>query len=308
MVSGSKQVSSNSICTNTGELWLIVPGQYRAWTSSDRFFDSKSWTVECANLSTNGWTISRESHEALAQLAAALCVEHGWGRLNRSGSPSTWNVIGHREIYQLFGRSYATSCPGGMDLDWIVRRGNEILDGRDEIDMLSDNDRALISRAIDESRGNSQRLDSINWSRLEKLDKLDKLDSLGSSIKGWIDSAVQVLSRIVEREGRGGRAYRNKETGYIVIISEKGRWIVDVGLDEQAVANLAARGWCQSDILELSASDWAWTLRQYDRIAVSAGPLPATLEAVAYPEGQRKPAAPVNPIIVASPLAAAKRL
>lgn len=129
MTSGSKQVSANYICTIDGKLWNIVDEIYRAWTSASGFWDRKSITVETTNLSANGWTISDASHEALAQLAADCSRRYGWGKLNRSGPFSTWNVIGHREINQYTGDSYATACPGSLDLDRVVRRANEILAG-----------------------------------------------------------------------------------------------------------------------------------------------------------------------------------
>lgn len=129
MVSGSKQVSANYVCDSFGRLTNVVDEVYRAWTSSSAIWDRKSITVETANLSANGWTISDAAHEALAQLAADCSKRYGWGRLNRSGPFSTWNVIGHREINQHTGQSYATACPGAMDLDRVVRRANEILAG-----------------------------------------------------------------------------------------------------------------------------------------------------------------------------------
>lgn len=122
MVSGSKQVSANYVCRANGDLVSVVPEEDRAWTSSSATWDGRSITVECANLSTNGWTISPQSHEALAQLCADVATRYGF-KLTRD------SVLGHRELNQRYGASYATACPGAMDLDWIVTRANEILAG-----------------------------------------------------------------------------------------------------------------------------------------------------------------------------------
>jgi N-acetyl-anhydromuramyl-L-alanine amidase AmpD len=122
MVSGSKQVSANYVCRANGDLVSVVPEEDRAWTSSSASWDRRSITVECANLSTNGWTISPQSHEALAQLCADVATRYGF-KLTRD------SVLGHRELNQRYGASYATACPGAMDLDWIVTRANEILAG-----------------------------------------------------------------------------------------------------------------------------------------------------------------------------------
>lgn len=122
MVSASKQVSANYVCRANGQLVSIVPEEYRAWTSASASWDGRSITVECANLSTNGWTISDASHEALAQLCADVSTRYGFA-LSRD------SVLGHRELNQRYGASYATACPGAMDLDRIVARAKEIQKG-----------------------------------------------------------------------------------------------------------------------------------------------------------------------------------
>lgn len=123
--SGSKQVSSNRVAKDK-RLAKIVDDGMRAWSLSSAYYDSILWSCECANESTDGWTISAESQETLAQWVAYLAQKEGWVP-NRSGDPSTWTVFGHREIYMYFGASYPTACPGAMDLDWITARAIQIL-------------------------------------------------------------------------------------------------------------------------------------------------------------------------------------
>jgi hypothetical protein len=122
---GDKQVSSHLVVKDTRRA-ALVPEEFRAWSLSDAYWDSWALTVECANESTNGWTISDASHESLAQLVA------DWARRykfypHRNGPAETWTVLGHREVYQIHGGSYATACPGGMDLDRIVKRAQQLL-------------------------------------------------------------------------------------------------------------------------------------------------------------------------------------
>lgn len=126
-VSGSKQVSSHQVVKNERSAG-IVQEQFRAWSLSDAYWDSWALTVECANESSNGWTISDASHEKLAQHVADWARRYGFYP-HRNGDPKTWTVIGHREVYSIHGGSYATACPGGMDLDRITRRAQEILGG-----------------------------------------------------------------------------------------------------------------------------------------------------------------------------------
>lgn len=124
---GSKQVSSHMVVKD-GRRAGIVPEEFRAWSLSDAYWDSRALTVECANESTNGWTISDASHESLAQLVADWSHRYGF-RPHRSGDPKTWTVIGHREVYTIHGGSYSTACPGGMNLDWITSRAQQLLAG-----------------------------------------------------------------------------------------------------------------------------------------------------------------------------------
>lgn len=123
--SGSRQVSSNRVVKDQ-RCAKIVDDGLRAWSLSDAFWDSVLRSIECANESTAGWTISPESHETLAQMTAFWAVQDGFWP-HRDGPDTTWTVFGHREIYTIFGDSYATACPGGMDLDYVAHRAQQIL-------------------------------------------------------------------------------------------------------------------------------------------------------------------------------------
>lgn len=134
-VTGSRQVSSHQVVKDKRNAG-IVQEQFRAWSLSDAYWDSWAFTVECANESTNGWTISDESHETLAQLVADWAIRYGFWP-HREGASNTWTVYGHREIYSIFGASYATACPGGMNLDFVAKRAQQIINGeeKEEVEM-----------------------------------------------------------------------------------------------------------------------------------------------------------------------------
>lgn len=141
-LSGSGGGTSATYCLTTGpELVGIVPEELRPWTSNaivggvNYDNDSNSVTVETVNLTrAPDWLVSEAQLEVLAQLAADLCKRYGWGKLDRN------RVVGHREVLP---KGY-TECPGPYlyaHLDWIVERGNEILNPtekrkRKDIDML----------------------------------------------------------------------------------------------------------------------------------------------------------------------------
>lgn len=128
MVSGSRTVSANYVCYNDGTLVGVVDEEYRAWTSGSSSdggrgaaWDRRSITVETANESYGGsWPISERSYAALAALAADLHRRYGLV-LDRN------HVIGHRELWSRYRASYATACPGGMDLDRIVNLARAIV-------------------------------------------------------------------------------------------------------------------------------------------------------------------------------------
>jgi len=120
MISGSRQVSSNYIITNEGEIWCMVDEGLRAWTSGSgsdggkgAAIDRRAITVEIENQSTVGWTISPAAFNAFAALLADV---H-----KRLGVPlSRANMIGHREEWERWRASYPTACPGGLNMDAAV--------------------------------------------------------------------------------------------------------------------------------------------------------------------------------------------
>lgn len=109
MLTGSKEVSANYIITSSGEIWGIVPEDERAWTSGSgsdggkgAAWDRRSITVEIENATgAPDWEISEAAITAAASLLADL----------RTRYPIT-NVLGHRDLYNLYRASYATYCPG----------------------------------------------------------------------------------------------------------------------------------------------------------------------------------------------------
>lgn len=120
MQTGSRTVSANYVLGNDGHIYGVVPEELRAWTSGSpndggkgAQFDRRAITFECANLSTNGWTISDATYESLAGLLADFHRRYGVP-LDRD------HVVGHRELYDRWHASYATACPGGMDIDRVV--------------------------------------------------------------------------------------------------------------------------------------------------------------------------------------------
>ena len=116
---GAKEVSATAIVKDAIRK-LLMSDAYRAWSLSSAWADSSFRSVETCNDRTDGWTISDASHRTLGLLVAYWSLVDGWWP-HRDGDPKTWTVLGHREMYVIWGESYGTACPGGMDLDLVVR-------------------------------------------------------------------------------------------------------------------------------------------------------------------------------------------
>lgn len=125
MEPGGRTVSAH-YAVKDRERVLKVPLDRRAYSLGSPRWDSKAVTVECANESVRGWTISAASHESLALIVAHAAERFGFTP-HRDGPPETWTVLGHREVYTIHGASYPTACPGGLDLDLVTRRARELM-------------------------------------------------------------------------------------------------------------------------------------------------------------------------------------
>jgi hypothetical protein len=123
MENGTKQVSS-TVVIKDGEVASMFDEAYRAWSLSSGYYDSVSLSSETCNSggAAEGWPISEASYQTLAKVIAEWCRKYNIPA-NRE------RIIGHREVYTRYGASYATACPGGIDLDRLVRLVNQHLNG-----------------------------------------------------------------------------------------------------------------------------------------------------------------------------------
>lgn len=123
MEMGGKQVSSTVVIKDEN-VASMFDEYYRAWSLSSGYWDSVSLSSETCNSggAEQGWPISEASYLSLARVVADWCVRYGIP-CNRE------RVMGHREVYTRYGASYATACPGGIDLDRVVREANAIING-----------------------------------------------------------------------------------------------------------------------------------------------------------------------------------
>jgi len=134
MRTGSKQVSATYIVRNDGTIVGVVPEELRAWSVSNADWDGHGISVETENQTgAPAWSISDAAIDAVARLIADTATRYGFP-IDRS------RVRGHSEgSGNGHGGSYATACPGGFPLDWLVERANQYQAGtitkREEEDM-----------------------------------------------------------------------------------------------------------------------------------------------------------------------------
>lgn len=117
-----------------------VPEEWRAWTGGGKrdgalydgsTLDQRAITVETVNsgVAKDGWPISAKSFESLARLIEDCSRRYGFP-LDRN------HVIGHGEMLTRFRAGFATACPGGISVDALVRRAQQIRNGQSKPDPI----------------------------------------------------------------------------------------------------------------------------------------------------------------------------
>ena len=219
MVSGRKQVSSNYTVSNEGRATLVVPEEYRAWTSSSAHWDGRAITFEIENESSNGWTVSSTAHEKVARICADVAIRYGFP-LNRD------TVIGHRELYTRYGASYATACPGSLNMDWIVNRANQIIrEGVEIIMPLNQDDKNFINGALSDGGRNFgplfhqfqmfSDLNSNGWQWAFRADKSPVVADGKTYVRGTYFFAHDTHRRLFGDSQKDGRVDQGGQGGIL---------------------------------------------------------------------------------------------
>ena len=136
MVSGSRQVSATWTVDNDtpvgaglrnyARVTAVVPEERRPWTSASEV-DDRAYTVECANSSgAPYWGIDPLSFEAVARLIAYTHVTTDMP-LRHATQADPRGVVGHNEVAAIYGGSYATACPGNLNVDDLVARAQQLV-------------------------------------------------------------------------------------------------------------------------------------------------------------------------------------
>lgn len=172
--SGGRTVSANYTIHTDGSLHGVVPEEDRAWTSGaagdggrGAAWDRRSITVEIANETGDpSWRIS----DAALRTAAAL--------LNDLRSRyQIENVLGHRDLYQRYGASYPTYCPGPETVDSIL----------------------ALAAASDDSAGGGGGDDEMTPAQEAKLDRMISL--MTQRVGPHNETVAEGVARLLKRQG-----------------------------------------------------------------------------------------------------------
>jgi len=188
MATGSREVSSNLVIRDDDTI-EVVSAERRAWTSASSEWDSRSITVEVVNSATgdaSGWLVSEASMASLARVGIAMLADYPGFRAGRD------RVLGHRELYERYGASYPTACPGGIDLEDLVARiraGSTTTQNQDHtmylVELLDDGRVFLVTPS--------------GFSYVERGSSLAGLDALGlPRRKMWFGHFIDAMAEIHE--------------------------------------------------------------------------------------------------------------
>lgn len=113
---GGREVSPN-YCIEGKNIVLVVPEEYRPWTSASAVDDARSITYEIVNASGDpDWRFSADTIASV--IALDIDISRRYGITPRHAMPGFWQ---HKDLYIWFGRSYPTACAGpSFPMDGII--------------------------------------------------------------------------------------------------------------------------------------------------------------------------------------------
>lgn len=144
MATGSREVSANLVVGDDGRLFRVTSLLRRAWTSGSASADARAVTIETVNRTgAPSWLIGPEAQATIVAVLAALALDAVYDGSRRS-------TPGHKDLWNWWGISYPTACPGGMDVDALVERARTGAVPAAPIDMEGDDmTRPLIAMKLD---------------------------------------------------------------------------------------------------------------------------------------------------------------
>ena len=137
---------------------------------------------------------TRACMDASAKLCADIARRYGWSRLWHNGTVG--NVYLHREIPGSTHTTCPDLAPNGLDVDYVIRKANEILSGPKEEEMVTDDDINKIVRAVWGYRWPGDKNKANMYDRVTRLIALgENMNSILNPIKNKLRDALDMLLR-----------------------------------------------------------------------------------------------------------------
>ena len=119
----SREASAHYAIDSKGNITQLVHESYRAWSVANRYWDSRSVTIECANITGSPtWRVSDATMKSLIKLVADIAKRNNIKIRYTGGTGGT--LLKHKWFM-------STACPGpylDKKFDYIAKEANKILD------------------------------------------------------------------------------------------------------------------------------------------------------------------------------------
>ena len=121
----SRQGSAHYAIDSKGNITQLVDEKYRAWSVANAYWDARSVTIECANITGSpSWKVSDATIKACIKLVADICKRNNIKKVTYTGSTN-----GVLMMHKWF---MSTACPGPYlqtKFSHIATEANKILNG-----------------------------------------------------------------------------------------------------------------------------------------------------------------------------------
>lgn len=172
-----------------GTVHQYVREQDTPWSDSDWLSNQTGISIEHEGGLAQA-PCTRACMDASARLCADIARRYGWNRLWHNGT--TGNVYLHREIPGSTHTTCPDLAPNGLDVDYVIRKANDILSGQQEDDMVTDNDINKIVHAVWEYRwaGDSN--------KANMYDRMNRLLALGENVNSILNPIRTKLREVLD--------------------------------------------------------------------------------------------------------------
>ncbi|MBF0699418.1 N-acetylmuramoyl-L-alanine amidase [Streptococcus danieliae] len=139
------------------KIWGCVGENFPAWHAGNAEMNARSIGIEHLNSTgAPGWQIAEETYKNSAKLIADICRRY-------SIPIDRLHIIMHREVV-------ATACPGGIDIDKLIRMAQEVASGKTRETKVEKNGGAAMFTISAKERGIALMTGGVFYALLDAKD------------------------------------------------------------------------------------------------------------------------------------------